>query len=298
VHPMMPNGTKPDFLVTRGGVSTYVECKVIPAKTRSPHEAWILDCTDRARHSDFLVELDIEQQGTEQPKADAIRTALERWLNTLNADEVLADYSAGRDLPSFTFDVKDWLLTYTAYPVDPENRGERTRLLAILPTSGAAFIDDVGPIRKALREKGRKYANLSQPLDNPLVVAINSGSVFFENSDVDQALFGSATFTYLPNAQQRWIHEFRRQNGYWRRDPPAGSRVSAVLIGRNIDPWGAASDVPQIWVNPWSHMPISDTYSLATTTADDSGNVTRSEGTLAIHELFALPQAWPQVDKP
>jgi len=27
VHPMMPNGTKPDLLVTRGGVSTYVECK-------------------------------------------------------------------------------------------------------------------------------------------------------------------------------------------------------------------------------------------------------------------------------
>jgi hypothetical protein len=124
VHPMMPNGTKPDFLVTPGGVSTYVECKAIPAKPRSPHEAWILDCTDKARHSDFLLELDIEQEGTEQPKADAIRTALERWLNTLNADEVLADYSAGRDLPSSTFDVKDWRLTYTAYPVDPENRGE------------------------------------------------------------------------------------------------------------------------------------------------------------------------------
>ncbi len=78
VHPTMPNGTKPDFLVTRGGISTYVECKAIPANPRSPHEAWILDCTDKARHTDFLLELDIEQEGTEQPKADAIRTPLER----------------------------------------------------------------------------------------------------------------------------------------------------------------------------------------------------------------------------
>jgi hypothetical protein len=45
-------------------------------------------------------------------------------------------------------------------------------------------------------------------------------------------------------------------------------------------------------------MPISDTYSLATTTADDNGKITATEGTLAIHELFGLPREWPQVDKP
>lgn len=45
VHPTMPNGTTPDFVVTRDGVSTYVECKAIPEKPGSVHQAWILDCT-------------------------------------------------------------------------------------------------------------------------------------------------------------------------------------------------------------------------------------------------------------
>jgi hypothetical protein len=299
VHPTMPNGTKPDFVVTREGVSTYVECKAIPAKPRSAHEAWILDATNKVRHGDFLLELDIEREGKEQPRAASIRTNLEKWLNTLDADDVLSNVRAGKDdFPSFTLPVKDWRLTYTAYPVDREKRGERAGLLAVPPSSGAAFIDDVGPIRKALREKGRKYADLAQPLEDPLVVAINSGSGFLENSDVDQALFGSAAFTYLQGAPQPSIHSFRRENGYWRRNPPAGTRVSAVLIGRNIDPWGAVRDVPQIWVNPWAPVPISDTYSLTTTTADDSGKVTRVEGSLAVNELFGLPEDWPQVDKP
>jgi hypothetical protein len=74
--------------------------------------------------------------------------------------------------------------------------------------------------------------------------------------------------------------------------------VSAVLVGRNIDPWGAASDVPRMWINPWSPRPISETHSLPTTTANNSGEITSTEGTLAIHELFDLPKEWPQVDKP
>jgi hypothetical protein len=37
-HPTMPNGTKPDFLVSRNGRSTYVECKAIPEKSRSANE--------------------------------------------------------------------------------------------------------------------------------------------------------------------------------------------------------------------------------------------------------------------
>jgi hypothetical protein len=50
-------------------------------------------------------------------------------------------------------------------------RGARGRLVGIPPTSGAAFIDNVGRIRKALSEKGGKYADLDEPLENPLINA-------------------------------------------------------------------------------------------------------------------------------
>ncbi|MDT5357631.1 MAG: hypothetical protein QOJ56_6163 [Mycobacterium sp.] len=32
---------------------------------------------------DFLLELEIDQEGTEQPKADAIRTLLEKWVERI-----------------------------------------------------------------------------------------------------------------------------------------------------------------------------------------------------------------------
>jgi hypothetical protein len=37
----------------------------------------------KANHPDFLLELKIDQEGTEQPKADAIRTLLEKWVERI-----------------------------------------------------------------------------------------------------------------------------------------------------------------------------------------------------------------------
>lgn len=155
-HPDLPNGTNPDFLISREGVSTCVECKAIPEKPRSADEGRIIDCTNEVKHPDFLLELEIDRQGTQTPSCNAIRTRLEERLRALDADAVIGDYEAGQIFPSFQVSVQDWLLTYTAYPVDPKRRGGRGRLLALPPTPGAVLIDNVGVIRRALAAKGRK----------------------------------------------------------------------------------------------------------------------------------------------
>jgi hypothetical protein len=296
VHPTMPNGTKPDFGVTRDGSTTYVECKTIPEKPRAPLEALILDCTNEVTHPDFMLELEIDQAATNRPSCSAIKTQLAEWLNGLNADDVLDDLTAGRDAPECPVLVNDWHLTYTAYPVDRDSRGEPGRILGVLPTANAAFIDDVGRIRKAVSKKGSKYTDLDTPLENPLIIAINTGSVFIDDGDIDQALFGSAAFTYYQNVGDTSIHEFRQRNGYWCAEPPTGTRVSAVLMGSNIAPYRVATTAPRMWINPWAPMPISDTYSLATTIAGDDGRIINTEGTLAINELFGLPADWPRRD--
>lgn len=66
------------------------------------------------------------------------------------------------------------LLTYTAYPVEPAHRGNRGRILALPPTPGAMWINNVGLIRNALRDKGSNYSELDKPLEDPLIVAINT----------------------------------------------------------------------------------------------------------------------------
>jgi hypothetical protein len=38
--------------------------------------------------------------------------------------------------------------------------------------------------------KGGKYSDLDEPLENPLIIAVNSRSVFFEDDEADPALFG------------------------------------------------------------------------------------------------------------
>jgi hypothetical protein len=297
-HPTMPNGTKPDFLVTRDGRSTYVECKAIPEKPRSANEARILDCTDELKNPDFWLELDIDQAGTQTPSCNEIKARLREQLELLNPDEVISDREAGKDFPYIQISVQDWLLTYTAYPVESARRGDHARLLALPPTPGAAWIDNVGLIRKAVRAKGRKYAELEQPLEDPLIIAINTWWVPFDDEDEPfEALFGSPAFAYWQGMRPPVIHPFRRENGYWRRDPPAGTRVSAVLVGHNIKPYGLATDIPRMLTNPWSETPTSDTHGLATTTATDDGKPVNTEGALAIGELFGLPADWPLVDK-
>jgi hypothetical protein len=103
-----------------------------------------------------------------------IKTRLQQQLGRLNADTVISDRDAGNDFPRLTISVQDWLLTYTAYPVEPAHRGNRGRILALPPTPGAMWINNVGLIRKALRDKGSNYSELDKPLEDPLIVAINT----------------------------------------------------------------------------------------------------------------------------
>ena len=299
-HPTTPNGTKPDFLISCNGARTYVECKAILEKSRPANESRILDCTNEVSNPNFLLELEIDQAGAQTPSCNEIKKQLRQQLELLNADEVISDREAGKDFPYFQVCVQDWLLTYTAYPVESARRGDRGRLLALPPTPGAMWIDNVGVVRKAVRTKGRKYADLDKPLEDPLLVAINTWWVPFgdDEDEVFDALFGSPAFAYWEGMRPSAIHAFRREDGYWRRDPPAGTRVSAVLFGHNIKPYGLATGIPRMLTNPWTEKPVLDTYGLTTTTASDDGQIISTAGTLAVHEVFDLPAHWPHVDEP
>ncbi|ORV09654.1 hypothetical protein AWB95_17720 [Mycobacterium celatum] len=297
VEPTLPNGKKPDFLITRDGVGAYVECKAVVERSVSALEASILECTDKASHPDFVVELDIEQEGSLQPAVAKIRTPLEKWLQELNADDVIDDLEAGKPLPTLPLEIDgDWQLLYTAWPVPPEQRGKYTRLLG-MHSARVMWNDSVGLIKRAVKDKGSKYTDVDTPLDHPLIVALNTATVFIDDDEVDQALFGARSTLWNPHGEPRFTPLGRRTNGYWCGDPPKGTRVSGVLLGRNIDPYGAARATPRMWINPWPQVPISETYGLTTNTLQDDEQVLRTDGDLVIHELFDLPENWPLVDK-
>jgi hypothetical protein len=132
----------------------YIECAVVfPGDTASKLtpgiEEYICDYINTISNSNFFVGLRISQVGTQQPKAIEITRSLEEWLAKLNTDDQEPERT---EIP-----VRDWKLTYTAIPRDPDKRGESRRLLGVLPSSGVFVVNDVDQIRDTLRGKGGRY---------------------------------------------------------------------------------------------------------------------------------------------
>jgi hypothetical protein len=199
VHPELPNGRpdRPDFLIIRDGSAAYVECKAVIERSRTAVENAILDATNMASHPDFVLELDIESEGSQEPSAAKIRAAIQNWLNGLNADDEIAARDGGEPEQTLRLPVGDWELLYTAHPVPPDQRGTYGRLLG-LHSQRVVMYDNPGLIKRALKGKGKKYNGVDTPLDHPLIVALNTTTVFIDDDEVDRALFGAASVLFHP----------------------------------------------------------------------------------------------------
>jgi hypothetical protein len=277
VHPELPGSPKnPDFLVTKGHLSMYVEAAVVfNGQQDADAWNWVCDCVNAAKNPDFMVDLDIITQGKQRPAKLKIIDPLEKWLATLDADQVLADLNTGRPLPHTQLAADDWILDYTAAPVLPNRRGIPRRLIAIYPTRPATFSQDVDQLRKTLNKKGANYSKLDNaPLDRPLITAITSWSSLDE-SELREALFGP-------------------RSGYWRNESdPRGTRMSAVLFGNTMRAWRAADQLPELWLNPWATNPLHETEPFATVTTDDGVNSVRTPASTTAAAVFGLAPGWP-----
>lgn len=301
VHPEIPGtDNKPDFLVTRGAISQYVECVITTGKEAEKNRAgqqYIFDCINRVAHTDFMVDLDFKRIGTSDPRVADITTPLETWLASLDADRVLADHDGGQDYPAYEFDARDWTLSVVAIALSPPSRGVPGRILGVYPGSPVQVIDDVSRIRKALNKKGAKYAALEQPLDRPLIVALQCTSMFAGQDDVAKALYGSTAFHYYQDDPGRAVEWFRKRDGYWRQGPPArGTRVSAVLCGENIRYWDIAAKLPTMFLNPWASQSLTATDGFATVHVRDSGEIVSTAADLSAPALLEIDDHWPFMD--
>jgi hypothetical protein len=287
VHPQLSASTKrkknPDFLVSRGSESIYVEsATVFNGDDISDGQASVCDCVDRAQNPDFMVDLEIESAGTKRPKERHIIRPLEEWLAGLNWADARKDLEAGvlMDSPRWRWQhplLHGWVLDYMSIPVQPDSRGIPGRRIGIPPTPAAVFIHDVGKIRDKLEDKGSKYSSLKRPLDEPLIVALqfwNSVDEFeFRN-----ALFGDVRLTWLENDVAGTLRTVRIPDGYWGPgSDPQGSRISAVLFGNTLRESNFASNLPELWINPWATNPLPQLEPFATVAIDDDRNFVRKD---------------------
>jgi hypothetical protein len=98
------------------------------------------------------------------------------------------------------------------------------------PTSALDFAGDIKKIRAKLNEKGGKYSSLDQPLDKPLVVALQLWN-HVDHDELRSALLGGTELEVpIDRATGRAMPESARTrlkfDGYWRPGADLHARVS------------------------------------------------------------------------
>lgn len=295
-HPVVSGTTRrPDFLVSQGDSSLYVECVVFFSGGSSgmrerTEKAWIYDCINQVEDSGFHLDLEFAAIGVERPTVREVARPIRTWLDTLDPDQALAEHRAGAPLPALRVSTRGWELDLEAWPVEPDRREPGGRVLGVYPVEQAFVNRDIERIRKIVAGKGRRYGQL----EAPLVVAVLNTSAFVEEDDVTDALFGSTAVEYV-EYEPSSVKGVRLRNGYWRgRHSDRGARVSAVLLGQYLHAWNVANTTPTMWINPWANTLIDQCDQFCDSiTASDAGQVAKQEHDLVPHALFGLDHDWP-----
>jgi hypothetical protein len=302
-HPELPETTKrPDFLASSEDVTFYVEATVVgdsATEAAADHRRnMVYDTLDRLDSPNFILWLEIESEGPSSPSVRALRADLERWLRTLDADELraLAEEQGFDALPTYEWEAEGWRISFRAWPKKPEARGTTgARPLGAFGPARAAFIDDVGAVRADLEEKAGRYGKPSKPF----VIALAVESPFYKGEyAMAGALFGRAAVQFDPDTPDS--RHIRHRDGLWRGpEGPRNTRVSAVVAARAVWPWSPTSHEPVTWHNPWSAIPLPDVLPWESTTVNlTDGLATRRAAARRAHEVLGLPDGWPGPEDP
>jgi hypothetical protein len=265
-HPDMGTGRRPDFLATNRSGRLFVEATVtsnsaadIAAKRR---EDQVYDALNRLNSPDFYLALQVESVGSEPPSAAKLRPKLERWLQSLDPNDVAEQIALDGTLllspraPAFEWREGGWEIRFLPIPRNPKSRGQPdARPIGMYGPASAFMVDDKGPIRRAVAEKANSYGSTGLPF----VVALNAHSFSPDDHDVIDALFGSDQITITANADGATGYEASRApDGVWfGRSGIQYRRVSGVLVAHHLAPWNVLTNVPTLWHHPDAEHPIA-----------------------------------------
>jgi hypothetical protein len=255
VHPVVPNGRRPDFLVAREGRTHYVEATVCGSRSDpggSARRARIVDSIDQIDGNGFGLLMEIKEEGQASPSVRDLKRQLEAWLATLDAVAERAAQTRRSDLdclPLYRWVRGDWRLEFRAWPLS----GDRRIRGAILtqPGDGGVF-DDAATIRNAVEYKAKRYGTLN----HPLVLAVHVDLLTTDTDDIRAALFGPR-ITRLAADGTIDSRPSERGTGLWHRDGQARNlHIPSVLTWDvELRPWSVTRRRPRIW-----HSPGNETF--------------------------------------
>lgn len=301
IHPSLPTNesTQPDFLATSPeGEEVIIEAVVAIKKSEEDpatvnRKQTVLDTIDRLEHPLFYLWLNEEGGPEISPSGRRIRDKLGRWLDGLDYESCQALVEAGQfsDLPTRTFEVHGWTLKFRAFPKPRKRLGESTDRIIHLHNSGIHWVDSRTPIRDVIRRKASKYGHIQRPY----LVAVNAVGNFIDDIDIAEALLGKEVLEIALSTGLEMRHRMaRRPDGAWTsEDGERNTRVSGVLIGRNVSPSSVASAPLALYHNPWAQRKYSGSLSVLKQYVPSKGRLEEVDGAHP-HEVINVDPNWLQ----
>lgn len=243
----------PDFVVIHGNDERcYFEATVTSPSSSNQGARQrldrLLDKVDQMKSPNFHLIVEVHEIGPKSVAAASLVRLLTTWLDTLNPD----DPASFIDLPTYTFSVDGWSISFEAATIRREHRGRPGRTIGGQVFPGGQITDDK-PLMKVLKGKTEKYRTLNAPY--VVVVDEDSWELSGDDDEIESmawhrtnALYGAeAVVTSGPHSGQAT----RQGNGFWRRATKyQNTRVTAVLFTDHLSPHNALRAVPQLWLNP------------------------------------------------
>lgn len=292
----------PDFTIDGPGGRFHVEATARfespSVQNRERREQALYDALDRADTDSWSIGLELLRTGASSAPASRLRARIERWLATLDLDEVRRNgrQSSRNGIPRFPYRIfaeGDWAIGAEAYPVEPFRDDGRRRAVIASGPSEMVQVRNEEPLRDAIARK----ASECRGLDAPLVIAVLVARQYAHEHQVESALFGidACEYDYEPSRLcVTGVRETRMPGGLW--SPGSGRpEVAGVLAGVRLDHFSFAKLAPTLWTNPlirrsslpvatslpWHHRWIDDTGRLQT------GPIPTPAG------FFGLDPRWP-----
>ena len=252
----------------------------------------VLDTVEALANPDFSLMLEEKGSPRSPPSGRKLRDALDKWLQSLDADSCLLAVEEGRarELPRIEWSHDGWDLTFIAWPRPKERRDRSDRRLVGSRMSDVRWVDSRTPIRNAIKLKATRYGDIGRPY----VVAVNALGNFIDDIDIAEALFGKEEFLIYGDLDSEPQATMRRKpDGAWNGPKgPRNTRVSAVLIVTSLGPWNVVSREPVLYHNPWAQHPCVGRITKLAQQAPEDGRLVFRKG-VASQDLFELPDSWP-----
>jgi len=305
VQPGVPR--QPDFLAEGPSETFVMEVTAVGDSgervAADRREAEVLAVIDRVQTTNFFLSLETHAVGPGSPPATRLRRQLERWLASLDPDDVKRSIDEegitfGPSVPRWEWKEAGWHVVFRPLPIKPEARGKPGLRAVGMRSPGMGFvIDDTTRLRGAIRDKAGAYGDLGVPY----IVAGQLDGSSAGDFAVMNALYGHLQVAMGQRADGTLeTSETRAPDGVW--FGPTGiqnRRLSGVLIARHLVPWTITTTVPTLWHHPSAHLPLTiDAPMWRIARVDSASAIAFENPRLPIGAFFGLSPQWPGPEEP